>query len=74
MHNGMSDDELKEAMKAMAKFSGIAISAERIERDLPAFKAYMSDYDTIRKVKLAVEDEPAMVLHLPKQATRKGRA
>jgi len=73
MHNGMSDDELKEAMKAMAKFSGIAISAERIERDLPAFKAYMSDYDTIRKVKLAVEDEPAMVLHLPKKPAQRSR-
>jgi len=74
MHQSMSDDELKEAMKVMAKFSGISISAERIERDLPAFKAYMSDYDTIRAVKLAIEDEPAMVLHLPKKPAQRGRA
>jgi len=74
MHQSMSDDELKEAMKVMAKFSGIVISAERIERNLPAFKAYMSDYDTIRRVKLAIEDEPAMVLHLPKKQAQKGRA
>ncbi len=73
MHKNMSDDELKEAMKVMAKFSGITIGAERIERDLPAFKAFMSDYDTIRAVKLAVEDEPAMVLRLPKPAARQGR-
>lgn len=73
MHKGMSDDELKEAMKIMAKFSGVNISAERINADLPAFKAYMGDYDTIRAVKLAVEDEPAMVLRLQKKAVAKGR-
>lgn len=69
----MSDDELKEAMKIMAKFSGVNLSAERIDRDLPAFKAFMGDYDTIRTVKLAVEDEPAMVLRLQKKATSRGR-
>ena len=74
MHKDMSDDELKEAMKIMAKFSGITISAERINADLPAFKAFMSDYDAVRTVKLAVEDEPAMVLRLPKQGVQKGKA
>ncbi len=73
MHNNMTDDELKEAMKVMAKFSGITISAERIERDLPAFKAYMSDFDTIRTVKLAVEDEPALTLRLRRQPESKKR-
>lgn len=74
MHNNMSDDELKEAMKVMAKFSGITISAERIERDLSAFKAYMSDFDTIRSVKLAVEDEPVLALRLRRQSKDKKQA
>jgi hypothetical protein len=74
MHKGMSDDELKEAMKVMAKFSGIDLSPDRIDRDLPAFKNFMSDYDAVRNVKLAVEDEPAMVLRLTKNSSKKGRA
>jgi hypothetical protein len=41
----MSDEEIKEAMKAIARFSGVSLSQERIDRDLPAFKDFMSDYD-----------------------------
>ena len=66
MHKEMSDDEIKEAMKAMAKFSGVNLSQERIDRDLPAFKDFMSDFDAVRNVKLAVEDEPVMVFRLKK--------
>jgi hypothetical protein len=72
MHKDMSDDELKEAMKIMAKFSGINLSAERIDRDLSAFKNFMSDCDAVRAVKLAVEDEPVMVLRLKKLSAKKG--
>ena len=72
MHKGMSDDELKEAMKVMAKFSGINLSQERIDLDLPAFKNFMSDYDAIRGVTLAVEDEPMMVLRLKNGQAKKG--
>jgi hypothetical protein len=72
MHKEMSDDELREAMKIMAKFSGINLSAERIDRDLPAFKNFMSDCDAVRAVKLAVEDEPVMVLRLKRSSAKKG--
>jgi hypothetical protein len=72
MHKEMSDDELKEAMKIMAKFSGVNLGQERIDRDLPAFKGFMSDFDAIRNVKLAVEDEPVMVLRLKKGQSTKG--
>ncbi len=67
MHNEMSDDEIKEAMKAMAKFSGVNLSQERIDGDLPAFKGFMSDFDALRNVKLAVEDEPVMIFRLKKR-------
>ena len=72
MHKGMSDDELKEAMKVMAKFSGVDLSQERINQDLPAFKDFMSDYDAVRGVKLAVEDEPMMVFRLKRGQAKKG--
>jgi hypothetical protein len=72
MHKGMSDDELKEAMKVMAKFSGVNLSPDRIDADLPAFKNFMSDYDALRNVKLAVEDESAIVLRLTKGLSKKG--
>jgi hypothetical protein len=71
MHKDMSDDEIKEGMKVIAKFSGVNLSQERIERDLPAFKNFMSDFDAIRAVKLAVEDEPAMILRLKKAPAMK---
>ncbi len=72
MHKGMSDDEIKEAIKIMAKFSGVNLSQERIDRDLPAFKNFMSDFDAVRSVKLAVEDEPAMILRLKKGQPKTG--
>ncbi|HYY25619.1 MAG TPA: hypothetical protein VE689_09025 [Candidatus Udaeobacter sp.] len=72
MHKEMSDDELKEAMKIMAKFSSLNLSQERIDRDLPAFKGFMSDFDAVRSVKLAVEDEPIMLLRLKKAPSKKG--
>ena len=55
----MSDQEIKEIMKGIARATGRALSDERIEADLPAYKGYLRAIDEINAFKLAVEDEPA---------------
>ena len=37
MHKNMTDQELKEAMKQMAKIAGLDLSQERIDQDLASF-------------------------------------
>ena len=73
MHKEMTDQEIKETMKTIAKVAGLKLSDERIDRDLPAFKNFLSDFDAIKTVDLAVENEPSTVFRLRKgQSTRGG--
>ncbi len=41
MHKNMTDQELKEAMKQMAKIAGLDLSQERIDQDLGSFKRHL---------------------------------
>ena len=55
----MSDQEIKEIMKAIARATGRPLSDERVQADLPAYKGYLRAIDQINAFNLAVEDEPA---------------
>ncbi|MGH7775259.1 MAG: hypothetical protein ACREQA_23780 [Candidatus Binatia bacterium] len=72
MHKAMTDQELKETMKTIAKVAGLNLTDERIDRALPAFKNFLSDFDAIKNVELAVEDESSMIFRLKKQPAKKG--
>lgn len=70
MHKEMTDQEIKETMKTIAKVAGLKLSEERINRALPAFKDFLSDFDAISNVNLAVEGEPSTIFRLKKRAQR----
>jgi hypothetical protein len=64
----MTDTELKEAMKQIARVAGINLSDERIERDLIAYKGHLAAIDKIRSIDLPIEAEPAQTFALKRQA------
>lgn len=66
MHKNMTDAELKEAMRAMARVAGLELSPERIEIALPAFKGQLDAIDAVNAVELALEDEPNHIFRLKK--------
>ena len=66
MHKGMTDDELKAAMKTMGKMAGLELSDDRIKADMPAFKTHLAEIDDVYAVELALEDEPCMTYRLPR--------
>ena len=52
MHKNMTDQELKEAMKQMAKIAGLDLSQERIDQDLGSFKRHLEAIDAVHEVEL----------------------
>ena len=66
MHKDMTDAQLKQAMKTIAEIAGLKLSDERIDIDLPAFKAQLAAIDAVNSVELALEDEPDMTFRLKK--------
>ena len=60
----MTDAELKEAMKHIAKVAGLNLSDERIERDLAAFKGHLAAIEKIRSIDLPIEAEPVHTFRL----------
>ncbi len=66
MHKEMTDQELKESMKTITKIAGVKLSDERIERDLSAYKTFLSNVDLIKTVEVTVEDEPMPLFQLKK--------
>lgn len=54
----MTDSEIKQAMRAIAAVSGLNLTDERIDRDLPIYKSYIEAMERIRTVDLPVEAEP----------------
>ncbi len=52
MHKNMTDQELKEAMKQMAKIAGLDLSQERIDQDLASFKRHLEAIDAVHEVEL----------------------
>ena len=66
MHKNMTDQELKEAMKQMAKIAGLDLSQERIDQDLASFKSHLAAIDAVHEVELELEDEPIPTFRLKK--------
>ncbi len=70
MHKEMTDQEVKESMRSIAKVAGLKLSEERIERSLPVLKNFLSDVDSISTVNLTVEDEPSTIFRSKKRPQR----
>ncbi len=66
MHKDMTDQELKEAMKQMAKIAGLDLSQERLDQDLASFKRHLEAIDAVHEVELELEDEPIPTFRLKK--------
>ena len=64
----MSDQEIKDVMRAIAKANGRPLSDERIEADLPAYKGYLTAIGRIDAYTFAQEDEPAFHFSLDPQS------
>ncbi len=67
MHGNMTDQELREAMKQMAKIAGLDLSQERIDQDLSSFKRHLKAIDAVHEVELDLEDEPILTFRLKKK-------
>ena len=64
MPSNLTDAELKQAMKVLARMAGLNLSDERIDLDLAAYKGHLAAIDAIRTVDLPVEAEPATMVVL----------
>jgi hypothetical protein len=58
----LSDGELKQLMKLVARLGGLNLSDERVEQDLVAFKGHIAANEKIRAVPLPLEAEPFVKL------------
>lgn len=54
----MSDAELKQLMKQLARVAGLELTDERVDRDLVAYKGHLAAIEKIRAVDLPIEAEP----------------
>ncbi len=66
MHENMTDQELKEAMRHMAKIAGLDLSEDRLEKDLASFKRHLVAIDAVHEVELELEDDPIPAFRLEK--------
>jgi hypothetical protein len=55
----MTDQEIKDLMRAIAKANGRPLTEERVEADFPAYRGYLLALERIDAFKFAQEDEPA---------------
>jgi uncharacterized protein YaaR (DUF327 family) len=67
----MTDQEIKELMRAIAKANGRPLSEERIDADLPAYKNYLAAIERFTAHSFAMEDEPASSFSLRRFAPGK---
>ena len=65
----MSESEIKDVMRAIAKANGRPLSDERIEVDFPAYKSYLAAIERFSAYNFAVEDEPAFHFSLRPHST-----
>ena len=61
----MTDSDIKQAMKAIATVTGLKLTDERIEQDLPAYKTYLAAMATIERVDVPIDTEPIAIVVLP---------
>lgn len=71
MLRGVSDQELKDLIRALARGADLELSDERIEVMLPQFKTQMEWWETLKSFRLPMEAEPSIVFQLPHRAPRK---
>jgi hypothetical protein len=64
----MSDQEIKDIMRAIALANGRPLTDERIEADFPAYKGYLAAIDRLNAYHFKQEDEPAFHFELKSQA------
>jgi hypothetical protein len=55
----ISDEDLKQMMKAIARANGRPLSDERVDIDLPAYKNYLAAVERLSAYQFRVEDVPA---------------
>jgi hypothetical protein len=55
----MTDQEIKDLMRAIAKANGRPLTDERVDADFPAYKGFLLALERIDAFKFAQEDEPA---------------
>jgi hypothetical protein len=58
----LSDGELKDLIKQLARTVGLELTDDRVERDLVAFKTHLAAIERIRSVALPIEAEPFVTL------------
>jgi hypothetical protein len=69
----MTDQEIKDLMRAIAKANGRPLTEERVEADFPAYRGYLLALERIDAFKFAQEDEPAFHFSLrPEGGASKG--
>ena len=54
----LTDAELKQLMKQLARIQGLDLTDDRVDRDLVAYKAHLAAHEKIRAVPLPLEAEP----------------
>jgi hypothetical protein len=58
----LTDAELKQLMKQLARVHGLDLTDERVESDLVAYKGHLAANEKIRAVPLPLEAEPIVKL------------
>lgn len=58
----LSDAELKQLIKQLARAAGLDLADDRVERDLVAFKTHLAAIERIRSIDLPMEAEPFVTL------------
>ena len=64
----MSDEEIKQAMRAIAAMNGLPLTSERIEHDFATYKSYLAALDTIKRVELPMEAAPLPIVALKRDS------
>jgi hypothetical protein len=66
----MSDDEIRRMMSAIAAAQGLNLSGDRVERALPVYKSYLQAIESIRRIELPLEAEPAAIVVPRREGSR----
>jgi hypothetical protein len=67
----LTDAELKQLMRQLARVHGLELTDERLEADLVAYKGHLAANERIRAVPLPLEAEPFLKLNKVSEAGRK---
>ena len=64
----MTEHEIKDLMRAIAKANGRPLTEERVDADYPAYRGFLLALERIDTYKFAQEDEPAFHFSLRPEA------